>query len=317
MKAVFLDRGTFPEHIRVKTPRRVDDWTEYEQTNADQVLNRCQNAEIVLTNKVILSDEILRNCPRLSLICVTATGMNNVNLKSCEELGITVVNATDYGTQSVAEHVLMFMLNLIRRFPLYASANETKAWSRSPFFCDIRAPMQTLKGRTLSIVGRGTLGTAVGNLAESFGMDVIYSERPNAHSVRENYVSFSEAMARANFVSLHCPLTDETHHLLNEHTLSLLKPTAFVVNAGRGPLIDEQALLDVLKSKKIAGAALDVTTHEPPKESDLIWQIAQQSNTIVTPHIAWAADEALQTLIDQIVEKIEAFLLTHQTSDPS
>lgn len=260
-----------------------------------------------MTNKVILDRAIIENLPALKLIAVTATGTNNIDLSACREQRVQVINATDYGTQSVAEHTLMLMLALSRQLRTYLAANEDRAWSRSPFFCDLRSPISTLHGKTLTIVGRGTLGSAVGRLAEAFGMRVLFAEHRNASTTRPNYVRFNQALAEADFLSLHCPLNDNTHHLINEKTLALLKPTAYLINTGRGDLVDEVALLESLKSGAIGGAALDVASTEPPAQQDPIWSLAQQPTVLVTPHIAWAADEAMRALIDQIMGKVAAF----------
>ena len=308
MKVHFLDRGSFPSHIQLPPPKGVTNWIEFTQTTTDQCVQHCQNADIVLTNKVILTRETLEQLPQLKLICVTATGINNIDLGACKALNIKVVNAVAYGTHSVAEHVIMLMLNLARSFPQFMMPNTVQSWSDSAFFCDMVAPIQLLKGKTLCIVGKGTLGKGVVQLATAFGMKVIFAERQYARLIRESYTSFEEALRQADFLSLHCPLDKTTHHIINHQTLALLKPSAFVINCGRGPLVNEQDLLQALLSNKIAGAALDVANVEPPAKTDLIWQLAKLPNVIVTPHIAWAADEAMRSLLAQISSKIEHFI---------
>jgi glycerate dehydrogenase len=308
MKACFLDRGSFPSHINTTPPKGFDSWIEYDQTNADQILDRCQNAEVILTNKVILTRKTLQSLPSLKLICITATGVNNVDLIACREQNIKVVNATNYGTESVSEHVLMLMLALARKLPSYIQANKEKQWSDSPHFCDIVSPMSLLNGKNLVIIGYGTLGGRVGELARAFGMNVLKAEQPGIDKIRNGYLSFNNALVQADFISLHCPLTESTHHLMNESTLSLMKPSAFIVNAGRGPLIDERALFNALRNGKIAGAALDVAENEPPNKEDEVWKLDSLPNVILTPHVAWAADEAMQNLMNQIMEKMQQFV---------
>ncbi len=308
MKVHFLDRGSFPSHLNLTPPRGITSWLEFEQTTTDQCLSHCQNADIILTNKVILTRNILQNLPALKLICVTATGVNNVDLVACKELGIKVVNAVDYGTASVAEHVLMLMLNLARNLPTYLNATAKKSWSESDFFCDLVAPIQLLRGKTLCIVGNGTLGSGVAKLSEAFGMKILYAERRNATQIREGYTTFDTAVSHADFVTLHCPLDDSTHQLINKQSLTLFKPTAFLINCGRGPLVHEADLLTALQTFQLAGAALDVTDKEPPLKSDIIWELAKLTNVIITPHIAWAANEAMQALLDQITAKISDFI---------
>lgn len=308
MKAVFLDRGTFPTRIKITPPEGVNSWIEHEQTRPEEILDRCQKAQIILTNKVVLTREIIESLPDLKLVCVTATGMNNVDLETCKERNVTVVNATDYGTQSVAEHVMMLILALARNLPTYLEANQKKSWSDSPFFCDFQAPVRNLSNLTLTILGHGTLGSAVANLAKAFGMKILLAERPGSNNIRPGYTDFETSLRQGDVISLHCPLSEETHHLINQQTLSLMKDSALLINAGRGPLVNEADLLTALQENKLAGAALDVTQTEPPGRDDIIWKLAELSNVIVTPHIAWAADEAMQTLINQILSKIEQFV---------
>lgn len=305
MKAVFLDRGTFPTQLKLNPPTAVTEWKEYENTNNDQRKERCQNAQVILVNKVILDRELIESLTELQLICVTATGVNNVDLAACRDRGIKVFNATDYGTQSVAEHVVMMMLALARHLKTYLNANQNKLWSKSPFFCDLQAPMQTLAGKQLTIVGRGTLGTAVAELAQAFKMNVCFAEHRDAEEIRAGYTEFKEALTTADFISLHCPLNESTRNMLDDKLLNQLKTGACLINAGRGGLVDEAALYDALTQNKLAGAAMDVTITEPPGENDAIWRLESLPNVLCTPHIAWAADEAMQTLIKQIIDKID------------
>lgn len=307
MKAVFLDRGTFPERIQLSQPDRISEWVEFTTTDSEQRLVRCQNAQIILTNKVIMDRALIEQLPELRLICVTATGVNNVDLEACRERGIQVTNAADYGTQSVSEHVLMLMLALNRNLASYLDANRSRSWSKSPFFSDLQAPIHTLAGKQLTIVGRGTLGSAVSRLAQAFGMTVRYAEHRHASEIRPGYTDFDEALSQGDFVSLHCPLTAATENLIRRETLMLMKPGACLINTGRGGLINERDLYDALQSKVLAGAALDVTRNEPPAEDDFIWTLAELPNVLCTPHIAWAADESMQTLINQVLARIEAF----------
>ncbi len=308
MKAHFLDRGSFPSHIKITPPDSLSSWQAFDRTNADQTIAHCQNAEIILTNKVVISRQHIEQLPHLKLIGVTATGTNNVDLEACRDAGIKVVNATDYGTQSVAEHVLMLMLSLARNLPTYLDSNHNKSWSNSAFFCDWVAPIRLLHNRTLTIIGHGTLGKAVARLATAFNMKIVIAEHRGAQKTRPGYTPFELAISQADFLSLHCPLTSATENLINRETLGLMKPSAFLVNTGRGPLVNEQDLLTVLQQGQIAGVALDVTAIEPPPNDSIIWQLNTLPNVIITPHIAWAADEAMQNLIDQIMTKIDLFI---------
>lgn len=308
MKVVFLDRGTFPQRIRIDAPVGATQWAVFDNTTANETLQRCKDADVILTNKVVIDAEVIRQCPHLKLVAVTATGLNNIDLESCAARGISVVNASNYGTQSVAEHVIMLMLNLSRSFKAFNQANERRAWSDSPYFCDLVAPIQTLAGRTLTLVGKGTLGMAVARLAEAFNMAVLFAEHEDAGTVRSGYTPFSEAFRAADYISLHCPLNAKTHHIIRQQTLALMKPTAFLINTGRGDLIDERALYDRLLAQRLGGAALDVASVEPPPKSSVLWQLSELPTVLVTPHVAWAADDSMNALISQVLHKIEQFI---------
>ena len=315
MKAVFLDAGTFPERININLPDGITDWQSYHVTAPADCLARCRDAGIILTNKIVLTADTIAQLLHTRLICVTATGVNNVDLAACRRRGIKVINATNYGNHSIAEHVLMLMLNLIRALPVYQQANRRKAWSDSEFTHDMQAPLQQLHGRTLTIFGAGSLGTAVADVCRALGMQVILAERPTAGTVRPGYTEFRSALAMADAISIHCPLNEQTHDLFNAEVLALCKPSAILINASRGGIVNETALLQALQAGRLAGAGLDVTTTEPPGKDDLIWTLAELPNVIVTPHIAWASDEAMQTLMDQIMTKVEQFLRTGQVDD--
>jgi glycerate dehydrogenase len=311
MKAVFLDRGSFPPEIAMAQPVGVSDWQLYHNTRADQVLERCRDADIVVTNKVCLDQAILAALPELKFIAVAATGTNNIDLDACRAGNVRVVNATGYGTASVAEHALLLMLALSRKLPAYMAANQQQQWARSDFFCDLVAPMRTLDGKVLTLVGAGTLGNAVADRARAFGMQVVLAERPHAETIRPGYCAFEAALAQGDFVSLHCPLTDQTHELINSTTLALMKPTAILINTGRGALVNEADLLAALSTGQLAGAGLDVAATEPPAADQLIWQLAARDNVLLTPHIAWAADEAMNNLMTQINDKIGQYIAHH------
>jgi glycerate dehydrogenase len=315
MKAVFLDAGSFPAHIKTNLPEGIANWIPFDMTEPHQCLERIADADIVLTNKVVLTADTIAQLQHTKLICVTATGTNNVALPACKSRGIQVVNATGYGTNSVTEHTLMLMLALARGLPTYLASNDNKSWSDSRYFCDFQAPIKQLYGRTLTIVGAGTLGTAVAELGKAFGMKVILAEHAGINEVRDGYCEFRKALAQADVISIHCPLTETTKNLFNAHTLSYCKPDAILINTGRGGIVQEQDLLDALNNGKLGAAALDVTSNEPPARDDLIWELSRHKNVIVTPHIAWAADEAMQNLMNQIMAKMAQFIETGQVDD--
>lgn len=305
--AVFLDLETLSRddldlaRLRSSVPR----WTLHPNTAPDDVAARIADAQIVVTNKVILDAEVLDSAPGLRLVCVAATGTNNVDLEAAARNGITVCNVRDYGTPSVVEHVFALILSLRRRLFEYRSALAEGAWHASPHFCLLDYPMAELSGKTLGIIGYGVLGQAVARVAEALGMQVLIARRPGG-SLQPDRIPLETLLARADVVSLHCPLTDQTRGLIGESELARMRPEALLINTARGGIVDEAALLDALKRHTIAGAGIDVLGTEPPPATHPLLT-AQLPNLIVTPHIAWASREARQRLSDQLAANIEAF----------
>lgn len=308
MKGAFLDRGTFPDELALEPPAAITDWTEYSLTHPEQRLERLADCQLAVVNKVVLDAPLLAQLPRLECIAVTATGTNNVDLDYCSDAGITVINAVGYASEAVGEHALMLMLALARNLKEYLADADQRGWSDSPFFCNRVAPIQNLAGRTLTIIGRGALGDALANRAEALGMQLRYAERAGADSVREGYTDFATALGQADVLSLHCPLTAATAQLINAETLAMLKPGCVLINTGRGGLIDESAVLDALRTGQLGGAGLDVATNEPPLPSDTIWRLAEHPRVIVTPHVGWASNEAMATLLRQIEAKLASWI---------
>lgn len=304
MKAVFLDAATFPDEQTLTPPATVTDWRTFDRTTPEQRLDRLKQADIALVNKVVLDAPLLAQLPNLKCIGITATGTDNVDLAACQQQGIAVFNATGYARDAVGEHCIMIMLALLRNLKAYIQDEQDRGWSQSPFFCNRVAPIQTLAGKRLVIVGKGDLGEAVASRAQALGLSVIFSERPGAHSVRPGYTAFETALSLADVLSLHCPLTADTKGMINRHSLSLMQPHAVLINSGRGGLIVEADLLEALSRGGIAAAGLDVASEEPPPVDHLIWQLAELPNVIVTPHVAWASDGAMAMLLNQLEQKL-------------
>jgi len=284
-------------------------------TPPDQIVSRCRDADIVLTNKTVMSREVLAACPKLRLVSITATGTNNVDLVAAKELGIRVSNVKGYSTRSVAQHTLCLLLNLATNIHRYAA--EPEAWAKSPHFTRLDYPMRDVAGRTLGIVGLGEIGMRVAELARGFEMNLIGLQRsgsaPSAPSAIARLAP-EEFFATADFISLHCPLTPETQHLINAATLRLMKPTACLINTARGPLVDEAALLEALRQGIIGGAALDVLSVEPPAATQPLLS-ANLPNLIVTPHTAWATTESRLRLLDGVRRNLTAFLAGEDLPD--
>jgi len=308
MNIVFLDSTAIPKHIPIPRPSFPHNWVEYEYTSAEQTIERAKDADIIITSKVILSREVLQQLPKLKLIALTATGTNNVDLDAAKELGVTVKNVTGYSVTTVPEHVLGMIFALKHSLAGWQRDQITGKWTESKQFCYFDYPITDVKGSTLGVFGKGCLGTEVGRLAELLGMKVLYAEH-RATTCREGYTSFEEVLKQADILTLHCALTETTKNLLNQETLSLCKKGAYLINTGRGPLIDEQAVCDALKSGQLGGAALDVLVKEPPEKNNPLIELAKtMPNLIITPHIAWASDSAVTTLVGKVMQNIEEFV---------
>ena len=281
--------------------------SSYGTTEAHETLKRIRGADIVITNKVVISAQAFAENPQLKLVAVTATGVNNVDVEAAKQNGTAVCNIRAYGNESVAEHAFMMMITLMRNLPAYQRDVAAGLWENSPFFCHLGAPMRDLNGKTLAIFGRGNIGKTLATYAQAFKMNVVFAEHKNAQNVRDGYVSFDEAIRSADVVSLNCPLTPQTANMIGEAELQQMKPGAILINCGRGGLVDEAALVAALKYGQIGGAGFDVLTQEPPRDGNPLLK-ARLPNLIVTPHIAWASQEASNRLFDILLDNINRFV---------
>ena len=281
--------------------------SSYGTTEAHETLERIRGADIVITNKVVISAQAFAENPQFKLVAVTATGVNNVDVEAAKQNGTAVCNIRAYGNESVAEHAFMMMITLMRNLPAYQRDVAAGLWENSPFFCHLGAPMRDLNGKTLAIFGRGNIGKTLATYAQAFKMNVVFAEHKNAQSVRDGYVSFDEAIRSADVVSLNCPLTPQTANMIGEAELQQMKPGAILINCGRGGLVDEAALIAALKYGQIGGAGFDVLTQEPPRDGNPLLK-ARLPNLIVTPHIAWASQEAANRLFDILLDNINHFV---------
>ncbi len=305
LQIVVLDRDTL-----VNRPFDFDfphTLSSYGTTEAHETLARIRGADIVITNKVVISAQAFAENPQLKLVAVTATGVNNVDVEAAKQNGTAVCNIRAYGNESVAEHAFMMMITLMRNLPAYQRDVAAGLWENSPFFCHLGAPMRDLNGKTLAIFGRGNIGKTLAAYAQAFKMNVVFAEHKHAQSVRDGYVSFDEAIRSADVVSLNCPLTPQTANMIGEAELQQMKPGAILINCGRGGLVDEAALVAALKYGQIGGAGFDVLTQEPPRDGNPLLK-ARLPNLIVTPHIAWASQEAANRLFDILLDNINRFV---------
>lgn len=283
----------------------VASWSWFDNASEAELAAVLQEAEVIVSNKIMLGEEQLRNAKQLKLICIAATGTNNIDLKAAAAYNIPVCNVRAYATASVVQHVFSLLLSLTTKTMEYRSAVLQGAWSRSQHFCLLDFPIRELSGKTMGIVGYGELGHAVAKIAEAFGIKVIVSKR-NADDTREGRVALDDLLPQVDVLSLHCPLNEDTRGLIGESQLAKMKPDAVLINAARGGLVDENALLATLKANKLGGAGIDVLEQEPPTAHNPLLE-ADLPNLIVTPHIAWASIESRQRLVDEVAKNISAF----------
>ncbi|GAA4094195.1 D-2-hydroxyacid dehydrogenase [Mucilaginibacter panaciglaebae] len=308
MKIVVLDGYTLnPGDLSWDALKELGDVTIHDRTPSDQIVSRCYGAEVVLTNKTPLDAAILNQLPDLKYVGVLATGYNIIDIAVCKQKGVLVSNVPGYGTAAVAQFVFALLLELCLHVQKHSDAVFEGKWSRAVDFCFWDYPLIELTGKTLGIIGFGTIGQKVADIAAAFDMQVIaHSRRQTDQSHRKNFkwVELDELLKQADFVSIHCPLTPETQGLINAGNLRKMKASAFLVNTSRGPIINDTDLADALNNNVIAGAAVDVLSKEPPPANNPIFKAR---NCIITPHIAWAAQEARTRLMNTVVDNLKAF----------
>ncbi|GAB3681127.1 NAD(P)-dependent oxidoreductase [Salinisphaera aquimarina] len=308
MRGCFLDAGSMGDALDWGTLEdALDDWRWHHNSDASNVAQRLAGVDIAVTNKVVLDADAIAGAEALKLICVAATGVNNVDREAAARRGIPVVNVTGYATPAVSQHVLALMLAHATRWASYDAAVKRGDWAAGEFFCLLDYPIEELAGQTLGLVGHGALGQAVGRLAEAFGMTVLVAERPGARTVRAGRVAIDEMFERADMISLHCPLTEETANLIDADALARMKDSAFLINTARGGIVDADALIDALSRGVIAGAALDVLDAEPPPAGHPLLA-PDVPNLIVTPHTAWGSRGARQRMLDGVAANIGHFI---------
>jgi glycerate dehydrogenase len=312
---VVLDGYTLnPGDLSWKSFEQQGNLTVHERTPADQIIARAKDAPAVLTNKAPLSAATLRQLPELKYIGVLATGYNIVDIQAAAEQGVTVTNVPSYSSESVAQHAMALLLELARGIGLHSQAVRDGQWGASKDFCFSLSPIVELNGKTMGIIGLGRIGVALGKIAAAMGMNIIAtssSGRTAKHvdGLPVKWVQMDELFKQSDVISLHCPLTPQTEHLVNAPRLAMMKPTAFVLNTARGQLIDNQALADALKQGRLAGAGLDVLASEPPDPKDPKTNaLIEAPNCVITPHLAWYARESRQRLMSIASDNLKAFL---------
>ncbi len=308
MRGVFLDTDTVdPGDLDLSGLHDFPiSWETYGTTSPQQTLPRIEQADIVISNKVMLDRDILFAAPNLKLVVIAATGTNNIDLQAAGERRVVVCNVRDYGTPSVVQHVYALILALTTRLPQYQRAVRDGRWQKHPHFCLLDYPIRELDSRTLGIIGYGHLGQGVAKVAPAFGLQVIVAQRPGGRP-QPGRTPLPELLSRADIVSLHCPLTEQTNNLIGAPEFELMKNDAILINTARGGIVDETALVAALREGAIGGAGVDVLTREPPADGNPLLA-ADIPNLIVTPHIAWASRESRQRVVDIVVDDIRAYL---------
>lgn len=311
MQIVLLDGyASNPGDLTWEPLKAMGEVTVYDRTQPSEVVERAHDAEIIVTNKVTLTRQTLEQLPNLRLICVLATGYNTIDTLAARDLGITVCNVPAYSTDSVAQMVFAQILNMTNRVAHYARQTREGRWSAAPDFCYWDLPVSELAGKTLGIVGLGHIGAKVASIAREFGMDVFAFTSKNSIDLPDyiQKTTLEGLFGVSDILTLHCPLTADTHELINARTLARMKRGALLVNTGRGPLVNEADVAEALASGQLGGYGADVMCSEPPAADNPLFA---QPNAFITPHIAWASVEARQRLLNATFDNIRAFLDGH------
>lgn len=308
LKGVILDKFSFDQGDLDLSPLAIAgiEWTAFESSRHSEAGTRITHCDVVITNKVRLLRADIETAANLKLILIAATGTDNVDLTACKERGVTVCNVRNYATASVAQHTIAMMLNLLTRQMHYAGDVRAGHWHDHPVFCLLNHPITECAGKTLGIIGYGTLGRKVAAIAEALGMRCLLWQRPHS-PVRHGRVDLNTLLSASDVVSIHCPLNDETRHLINDAALQRMKPTAILLNTARGAIVDSHALAEALRTGSIAGAGIDVLNQEPPpREHPLL--SGDIPNLIVTPHNAWGSRESRQRMVNIMGDNLGAWL---------
>ncbi|MDX2195414.1 MAG: D-2-hydroxyacid dehydrogenase [Cytophagales bacterium] len=306
---VFLDAGTLFEVPNIALLQQYGTLTCYHHTKPQDTETRCKDADIVITNKVVIGKQVMDSCPKLKLICVAATGVNNIDLEYAKHKNIQVKNAVGYSTQSVAQLTFAAILMLIHSLPYYDEYVKSGHYAQNEFFTHIGKPYYELHGKTLGIIGLGNIGKAVADIANAFGMDVMYHS-VSGQNKHQKYVmtDLDSMLSASDIVSIHCPLTDKTKNILHYDNMCRLKNTSIIVNMSRGGVVHEQDLVKIINENRIAGAAVDVFVTEPIAADSPYYELKDKSKILLTPHIAWASVEARERLVNIVAQNIADFI---------
>ena len=306
---VVLDAATIGENCIFDHFKNLGDLRVFATTTSEERLQHIDNASIIITNKVIIDKEIIDSCPALKLICLTATGMNNVDLAYAKEKGIVVKNVAGYSTESVVQHTFALLLSLLQHTEYYSHYVSSKQYSKQNLFTHIGPGYMELHGRTWGIIGLGTIGRRVAQVASAFGCKVVYySSSGNNHTDDYQELTLNELLQTADIISIHSPLNPQTKNLIGAEQFHKMKNNSYIINVGRGGIINENALAQALKEKRISGACLDVMEKEPLPLSSPLLDESIKERLIITPHVAWVSDKALKKLMELTYENVRTFV---------
>ncbi|RDU95637.1 D-2-hydroxyacid dehydrogenase [Trinickia dinghuensis] len=307
-KIVFLDRATLAPQIRLRVPSFAHEWIEYDRTTPDQVAERLAGATIAITNKVALPGEVLKMLPNLTLVAVAATGTDCVDKAVCRQIGIVVSNIRGYAANTVPEHAFALMLALRRNLIAYREDVLAGEWQKSGQFCFFNHTIRDLADARLGIIGEGVLGQRVAEIGKAFGMVPMFAAHKGRTGQGGLYTPWEDVLATSDVITLHSPLTERTRNMLALPEFRAMARRPLIINTGRGGLVDEADLVTALDEGLVSGAGFDVADGEPPSMDSPLMRVASRHNVIVTPHVAWASNEAQQTLADQLIGNIEWFV---------
>ncbi len=309
MKLAVLERNSVGTDVDVSCFEKFGEVTYYPNTVADNAAERVKDADIVIANKAPMNEETLKDAPDVKLICLFATGFDNVDLAYCKKRGIRVANVVNYCTPAVAQHTLLLAMMLAEKIAFYDDYVKSGAYSAQDRFSNFDRTFHDLAGKTWGIVGMGSIGHRVAELAEAFGCKVIfYSASGKSTCTDYERVEFETLLRESDILSLHCPLSDRTRNLINKDAFEKMKKSAVLINVARGPVVNTQDLYQALTEGKIAAAGLDVLEKEPMEPSNPLAQIKDSTKLIITPHMSWASVESRTCLVEEVVKNIEVFL---------
>jgi glycerate dehydrogenase len=307
-RIVFLDRATLAPQVNLRKASFANEFTAHKHTNVSQVADRLTGATIAITNKVPITAETLARVPSLKLVAVAATGTDCVDKAACQGRGVTVVNIRGYAMNTVPEHTFALILALRRNLMAYRDAVLTGRWQKSEQFCFFDFPIRDLAGTRLGIIGEGVLGQRVADLARAFGMTPMFAAHKGVSGMGPLYTPWQQFLETSDIITVHAPLTESTRNMLSLQEFASMKRKPIIVNTARGGLVNESDLVEALEKGFVSGAGFDVVDGEPPTLDNPLYLAARRHNVILTPHVAWASNEAQQSLADQLIKNIENFI---------